>query len=59
LLKVVAHLYSAGRISLDHRHQLKQFVIQQHPWLLAAAEVFEQDGDLDEFEDTLCRVCAQ
>lgn len=55
LLKFVANLGEAGEISMQQKGYLKDLIVDQDPAILAAAEVFEADGQIDEFKDTLLR----
>ena len=55
LLKFVANLGEAGEISMQQKGYLKDLIVDQDPALLAAAEVFEADGQIDESKDTLLR----
>lgn len=55
LLKFVANLGEAGEISMQQKGYLKDLIVDQDPAILAAAEVFEADGQIDEFKDSLLR----
>lgn len=59
LLKFVAHMSETGEISLMQKGYLKDLIVDQNSLVLAAAEVFELDGDVKEFKDTLFRICAE
>lgn len=56
LLKFVVNLSEAGEISIQQKGYLKDLIVDQDPATLAAAEVFEADGQIDEFKDTLLRL---
>ena len=56
LLKMVAMLSEAGDISLPQKGYLKDLIVDQDPTILACAEVYESDGDLNDFKDTLLRL---
>lgn len=56
LLQAAAALYDAGEISQAQKGALKDLIVDQDPSILAAADLFDADGDVHDFKDTLVRL---
>merc|ERR1712080_364100 len=59
LLKFVASMSQAGKISLDQKGQLKDLIVDQDKTILAVAETFDVENDLNDFEDSLVRLASR
>jgi len=57
LLLLIALTFKQGRISNDEKGKLKDLTLGGHLLLVAALDVFEIDQDLDEWVDTVKRIC--
>lgn len=56
LLKMIANLSDSGELTAMQKGLLKDLVVDQDPAILAAADMFDADGDLAELKDTLMRL---
>jgi len=57
LLLLIALTFKQGRISNEEKGRLKDLTLRKDGLVLAALEVFEIDQDLEEFVDTVKRIC--
>eukprot|EP01094_Clydonella_sp_ATCC50884_P018403 TRINITY_DN33_c0_g1_i1.p1 TRINITY_DN33_c0_g1~~TRINITY_DN33_c0_g1_i1.p1 ORF type:complete len:1290 (-),score=370.68 TRINITY_DN33_c0_g1_i1:92-3961(-) len=57
LLLLISKMAKEGLITHDERSKLKDMVLEKHPMVLSALEVFEVDNDFDELADTFKRIC--
>lgn len=53
LLRFVADMCKSGDISLSQKSYLKDLIIDQDPMMLAAAEIVDQDNDVNEVSNQL------
>eukprot|EP00463_Aulacantha_scolymantha_P006035 TRINITY_DN7555_c0_g1_i1.p1 TRINITY_DN7555_c0_g1~~TRINITY_DN7555_c0_g1_i1.p1 ORF type:complete len:226 (-),score=26.63 TRINITY_DN7555_c0_g1_i1:390-1067(-) len=58
LLKSVASMAQAGKISLEQKGHLKDLIVDQYVTILAVAETFDSQNDLVDFEDSLIRLAS-
>jgi len=56
LLKFVASMAQAGKITLEQKGQLKDLIVDQDKTILAVAETFDDRNDLNDFEDSIVRL---
>jgi len=59
LLKFVASMAEAGEISLQQKAYLKDLIVDQDKTILAVAEAFDADNDLNEFKEALIQISAR
>jgi len=59
LLKFVASMAEAGEISLEQKGWLKDLVVDQDTTILAVAETFDAENDLNDFKDSLVRLASR
>eukprot|EP01124_Arcella_intermedia_P019949 TRINITY_DN2731_c2_g1_i1.p1 TRINITY_DN2731_c2_g1~~TRINITY_DN2731_c2_g1_i1.p1 ORF type:complete len:192 (-),score=58.48 TRINITY_DN2731_c2_g1_i1:52-627(-) len=57
LLLLLSLTFKQGKISTADKDTLKPLILQSNQLILSALEVFEIDQDLEEFIDTLKRIC--
>jgi len=57
LLLLISLLYKQGFISVEERGKLKDMTFERNEMLYSALEVFDIDQDLEEFGDTVRRIC--
>lgn len=58
LLKFVASMGEVGELSLDAKGVLKDLIVDQDETILAVAETFDADNDIDDFKDSLARLAS-
>jgi len=59
LLKFVASMAQAGKITLEQKSQLKDLIVDQDKTILAVAETFDDRNDLNDFEDSIVRLASR
>jgi len=59
LLKFVASMAEAGEISLQQKGYLKDLIVDQDKTILAIAEQFDAENDLNDFKDSLIRLASR
>jgi len=59
LLKFIASMSEAGEISIEQKGYLKDLVVDQDQTILAVAETFDADNDINDFKDSLLRMASR
>jgi len=59
LLKFVASMTQSGKITLDQKGCLKDLIVDQDKTILAVAETFDVENDVNDFEDSLVRLSSR
>lgn len=59
LLKFVASMAEAGEISIEQKGYLKDLIVDQDQTILAVAETFDAENDLQDFKDSLIRLSSR
>lgn len=59
LLKFVASMAEAGEITLEQKGWLKDLIVDQDTTILAVAETFDAENDLNDFKDSLIRLASR
>lgn len=56
LLKFVASMAEAGEINIEQKGWLKDLIVDQDTTILAVAETFDAENDLNDFKDSMLRL---
>jgi len=59
LLKFVASMAEAGELSLQQKGYLKDLIVDQDSSILAIADQFDSENDINDFKDCLCRLATR
>jgi hypothetical protein len=59
LLKFVANMAEAGEISLQAKGYLKDLIVDQDKTILAVAETFDSENDINDFKESLITLAAR